>query len=482
MQTCRYNEDKGKLLDISRSKEVFGRIAQNFIAFLLIFQVALSQICPQSLTTAVYGGEFGDNFKSAFTSTVVNLAQADLQSLIGDRHTGENAQVNGGEGSVGHVFEHALLGCLAGSALGSTCEAGAVAAAASALYAGAVDPAQAQRDQSQFIANATLLGGLAAAFASGGDTNATMIASGVAGSAFANNYLTHADQAALIQEIKDCEEREGGTCSTASQIIEKYKEISEKRDYELSILCGTDTTCVQNELNSVATTGWDYIEANYSNDFADLQPSIRPGEYANTYISQVYSGIGEFNDTFLREQCGGVFDALCQAKMEQAAIETGALAVVIGGALFLAPEVAAACLANPACTAGLLGAELADMTNCAIDPEPLCALPGPSPTSVAKLADEVVSFGRTVNGSPINFDGQFYSSGDFKFSASYYERLWSNGGRPAPFLQARAIMDSNPIVTPDPRGAVGYFKYIGAGMEMIYNPTTGQVGHIMPIR
>lgn len=32
------------------------------------------------------------------------------------------------------------------------------------------------------------------------------------------------------------------------------------------------------------------------------------------------------------------------------------------------------------------------------------------------------------------------------------DRLWSNGGRPAPFLQARAIMDSNPTITPDPRG------------------------------
>ncbi len=88
----------------------------------------------------------------------------------------------------------------------------------------------------------------------------------------------------------------------------------------------------------------------------------------------------------------------------------------------------------------------------------------------------------TVAGRPIQFDGQFYSADGFKFSASYYDRLWSSGGRPAPFLQARAIMDSNPTIMPDPRGAAGYFRYEGAGMEMIYNPTTGQVGHIQPLR
>ncbi|WP_368660805.1 hypothetical protein [Paracoccus sp. (in: a-proteobacteria)] len=87
-----------------------------------------------------------------------------------------------------------------------------------------------------------------------------------------------------------------------------------------------------------------------------------------------------------------------------------------------------------------------------------------------------------IAGRPVQFDGQFYSADGFKFSASYYNRLWSSEARPAPFLQARAIMDSNPAITPDPRGAAGYFRYKGAGMEIIYNPTTGQVGHIQPLR
>ncbi|MBD9402830.1 hemagglutinin repeat-containing protein [Comamonas sp. CMM02] len=84
-------------------------------------------------------------------------------------------------------------------------------------------------------------------------------------------------------------------------------------------------------------------------------------------------------------------------------------------------------------------------------------------------------------GKPIEFDGQFYSVDGLKFSKSYYERLWQQG-RPAPFVQAKEVLASNPKITPDPRGAEGYFRYEGAGLEMIYNPSTGQIGHIQPIR
>lgn len=87
----------------------------------------------------------------------------------------------------------------------------------------------------------------------------------------------------------------------------------------------------------------------------------------------------------------------------------------------------------------------------------------------------------TVGGKTIDFDGAFYSVDGLKFSKSYYERLWSEG-RPAPFLQAKEVLSSNPKIIPDSRGAPGYFKYEGGGLEMIYNPTTGQVGHIQPIR
>ena len=98
--------------------------------------------------------------------------------------------------------------------------------------------------------------------------------------------------------------------------------------------------------------------------------------------------------------------------------------------------------------------------------------------SVAEIAAAAKA---TVDGKPIAFDGAFCSVDGIKFSKSYYECLWSER-RPAPFLHAKEVFNSNPKVVPDPRGAPGYFKYEGGGLEMIYNPTTGQVGHIQPIK
>jgi filamentous hemagglutinin len=89
--------------------------------------------------------------------------------------------------------------------------------------------------------------------------------------------------------------------------------------------------------------------------------------------------------------------------------------------------------------------------------------------------------GIAKGGKPIKLEGGFYSADGMKISQSYYDRLWSQG-RSAPFLQAKEILNSNPKIIPDPRGAPGYFKYESSGLEMIYNPTTGQIGHIQPIK
>lgn len=89
-----------------------------------------------------------------------------------------------------------------------------------------------------------------------------------------------------------------------------------------------------------------------------------------------------------------------------------------------------------------------------------------------------------TTGAPRNqiqlMDG-FYVVDGLNISESYYERLWREG-RPAPFLRVKEVFSSNPVITPDPRGAPGYFSYEGAGLEVIYNPITGQIGHIQPVR
>jgi hypothetical protein len=202
------------------------------LAITLIPSAAFSGLASTGL-----GGTFGENFQRSFSNSLVNLAQADLQTLIGDRHNGANARVNGGEGSAGHVFEHALLGCLAGSALGGSCEASAAVAAVSALHAGAVDPQQALRNSGQAIALAELFGGLAAAVVSGGDTNATMIASGLAGSAFENNYLTHAQRDEFARALESCEQN--AKCDP-EQVAAYYLRLSIKQNDALLAAIASD--------------------------------------------------------------------------------------------------------------------------------------------------------------------------------------------------------------------------------------------------
>lgn len=67
-----------------------------------------------------------------------------------------------------------------------------------------------------------------------------------------------------------------------------------------------------------------------------------------------------------------------------------------------------------------------------------------------------------------------------RISIRYYERLWV-AGRPAPFVQAREILNSNPTVTRDPQGRPGFNRYVSNNLELIYNPTTGEIWHIQPL-
>jgi hypothetical protein len=369
MQTCRYLEDKGKLLDISRSNKKFARIAQNFIAFLLVVQLVLSQNTHHSLTTAVYGGTFGDNFQRSFSNSVVNLAQADLQNLIGDRHNGANALLNGGEGSAGHVFEHALLGCLAGSALGGSCEASA--AAISALYAGAVDPQQASDSAALFTANAALLGGLGAALAFGGDNNATMIASGIAGSAFGNNYLTHAQWEQLAADIRACM----GDTDCESLIRASYAALSARQNEEyFACIAANDMACiirVRDELAVVAMNS-DSIQETLIALNTSLGGGLAPWsgllnqDQVAVSATEIVYGDGnritpqQAQEIFAIDRAllctGGMSTGDCLAAIADARSERGAAgliggAVVIGG-LAVAPaalSALASCAANPAC-------------------------------------------------------------------------------------------------------------------------------------
>ena len=66
-----------------------------------------------------------------------------------------------------------------------------------------------------------------------------------------------------------------------------------------------------------------------------------------------------------------------------------------------------------------------------------------------------------------------------KISERYYNRLWQEG-RPAPFVQAREILNNNPRILPYSK--LGFLRYESLGLELIYNPKTGEIWHIQPQR
>lgn len=75
----------------------------------------------------------------------------------------------------------------------------------------------------------------------------------------------------------------------------------------------------------------------------------------------------------------------------------------------------------------------------------------------------------------------YYEINGFRFSEQYYEKLWRTG-RPAPGFRAESILTGAINPTPDPGGMAGFLRYVHDGWEMIYNPTTSEVWHLMPIR
>jgi hypothetical protein len=73
----------------------------------------------------------------------------------------------------------------------------------------------------------------------------------------------------------------------------------------------------------------------------------------------------------------------------------------------------------------------------------------------------------------------YYEVNGFKFSEFYYNRLWTHG-RQGPSLIAKEVLETSYICVPDTK-KIGFFRYECEGWEMIYNPVTKEVWHLMQI-
>ena len=425
-----------------------------------ILEGALDGSISSGLSSAVYGTDFADGFSASLVQTVTNLALADAQFEIGGLFTDANGNpINGGEGSAGHMLLHAIAGCAAAEATGADCAAGAVGGIAQSIFVG-TDPALAGLSDYEIQKRAELFGAVAGLLASGGNAENVASAAAVAQSAALNNYLSHTEASLLVgskRELEDCQST--GECSDQEiadleKTITYLEGVDQQRDDQLRNACNANQSspaCVSAVKDAYVKLG--LVNPSTTNPFAAL-------EGPNLY-QRLQNAVQKYGEEGLAEAPNG------KQKLEVWAEFTGTAELIAEY-----PEAYEAALgefvtdraidATLAVVGGFIDAGIGR---------------GKANSGINNRQDTV----QPIPSRPIEFDGQFYTADGFKFSKSYYEYLYNNG-RPAPFLQARELLNSNPKVMPDPQGAKGYFRYEGAGLEMIYNPTTGQVGHIQPLR
>ncbi len=158
-------------------------------------------VITSGINSIAYGSDFGTGVLQSFGNSVVSLATADIQTAIGGQFKdADGNDINGGEGSFGHVFSHSMLGCVSEALQGGSCAAGAAGGAIAAGLSGywnANGTTLSDKEQQQV---ASLLGGLGASLFSEGDYSNASLAGGIAQSAMANNRQLHRSEVEWIKE------------------------------------------------------------------------------------------------------------------------------------------------------------------------------------------------------------------------------------------------------------------------------------------
>ncbi|MFG5382808.1 DUF6862 domain-containing protein [Yoonia sp. R2-816] len=348
---------------------------------------------------------FGDAFLSGLQSDVTNMTMADLQMGIGDW-----AELNGGEGTIGHIALHAAVGCAAASALEGSCASGATAAGAQAVYAGILGDARdtmTETEETSAKQTAQLVGAFVGYATSGGEAVNVDNAANIAQSGLENNYLNHAEASALElmrEDLADCAQT--ASCSEADialleQGIDRLETLDEARDTALRDACSSDpqgSACKgfvteallaaeyyaspESQLTGPQLSGYGILEQRLENGMED-HPRVDFAEDVYSHRDDIIALLSEFEATTLQTQ-----QELAQGDGLAAGAALGAATLIAVG-----PQISAACLANPICRAGLAITESVD---CASSSDPTCIAPGPTPTRTGpnvplREADEVAN-------------------------------------------------------------------------------------------
>jgi hypothetical protein len=353
---------------------------------------------------------------------------------------------------------------------------------------------------------------------SGGDIGLSAAVGGGLGAAIAldnvkNNYLTHENGIAFANELKAC----GGNASCEKAVGEKYDKISDLNNAELAIVLeknGQNLTKADMAILKKAQAAGDFSELHdviysylegdkHSNASEIFYNTQSKGEYVTYNI-----GDETYTDMFSIAAFINLRDVYGESVVHGDGSGLGDLAGLaydqFGSGVFMPNGAGLATIGISRLKGSTTGrfwlkdGKIVDQAansniSSTTTPNPLPASTTVKPnngTPPVAANSNIAGQSGSTGGRSIEFDGKFYSADGFKISETYYNKLWGrvpdkNGRyayRPAPFLQARDILDSNPKIMPDPHGAPGYLRYESSTWEMIYNPKTGQIGHIEPLR
>jgi filamentous hemagglutinin len=249
-----------------------------------ILNGALDGVIRSGLSSAFYGTDFGTGFTRELLNTVVSLAMADVQGAIGKL----GVDLGFGEGSLPSMLLHGAVGCAAASATGDACAAGAAAAVASSLYAGALKGTSLSDAQQQ--ANVQLIGAIAGYFLSGGDSNNVNMAASIAVSAIKNNRQLHRTEVEWIHENAD---------AFADWMCRAKSVCNLTREQSLGILAAETLDGVSDAFGAYGGPGRRAPYKQQSREFIELSykgPAYLDGQ---TMFGQLDSGSSEYRNTLL---------------------------------------------------------------------------------------------------------------------------------------------------------------------------------------
>jgi hypothetical protein len=209
--------------------------------------------------SAINGTSLEDELRSGLTNALVNTVAAQGANWIGQNGPQGNGNLNAFTAEVAH----AIAGCAVGAARagnGDGCAPGALGAVIGHLTAQFINPTGDPSRTSETIAFSQIIGSIAATMA-GGDAQAVHIATGAAGNAVENNWLSQkkpsllglSEQEKYDAAVAACGRGDSTACNTRDQLAQ----ISAARDASLRDACvnGGGSSGCQTEVQRAQAAG-----------------------------------------------------------------------------------------------------------------------------------------------------------------------------------------------------------------------------------